>query len=135
MPTLFSTLRISSVRSLLLISVLVTLCISEGVGLQLLPIPIEAHTGVEQSPQGKIRTDVPGPLPQRKSISCRVEIIVPKLKGLPHQQSIQVIASPLPAARPFTIRLSAPVYSPEPVSDYSFTFVPQGASRSPPLPA
>jgi hypothetical protein len=137
MPTLFSTLRIFDVRSLLLISVLVTLCISEGVGLQLLPIPnaTEVHTCVEESPLSKIRTDVPGPPPQSKSISCRVEIIVLKLKDLPHQQSIQIIASALPAAQHFNISLSAPVYSQERVSGYSFTFVLQGASRAPPLPA
>lgn len=122
------------VRSLLLVSVLAALCVSEGIGLQLLPIPggASAPVGSAEAKLIKTGTDVPSPPRQGKSISGRIEIVAPKLKGLSHQQSILIITAALLATRYPDISLPVPVYSEKPASDYSFIFSYQGASRAPP---
>ena len=124
------------VRSLLLVSVLVTLCISEGVGLQLLPIPgdSDAPACLAEARLIEVRTHVPTPPPPSKKVTVRVEIMAPKLKGLSHQQSIQIIASALLATKHPDVTLPYLEYSSEaPASGYSGIFVSQGASRAPPL--
>jgi hypothetical protein len=122
------------VRSLLLVSVLVALCVSEGIGLQLLPIPGGASVPVALAEAKLIKTgtDVPSPHRREKSVSDRIEIVAPKLKGLSHQQSIQIITAALLATRHPDVSLPVPVYSEKPASGYSFIFSYQGASRAPP---
>jgi hypothetical protein len=136
-PSLFATLGIFHVRVLLLIGVLVPLCISEGIGLQLLPIPcaVEPRPGLAEARASKVRTGVPSPPAQGKSISGRTEIVAPKLEGISQQQPIRMITDALLAARHFYISLPTPVYSKKIASGYSFIFASQGASRAPPLPA
>ena len=125
---------IFNVRSLLLVSVLVALCVSEGIGLQLLPIPggASASVGLAEAELIKTGTDVPSPPRQDKSISGRTDIVALKLKGLSHQQSIQIITAALLATRHPDVSLPLPVHSEEPASGYSFIFSYQGASRAPP---
>jgi hypothetical protein len=124
------------VRSLLLVSVLVTLCISEGVGLQLLPIPNATGTPVcpAEARLMEVRSDVPAPPQRGKGIASRVEIIAPKLEGLSHQQSFQIHTAVLPAATDPDVSLPCLLSSTqEPASEYAGIFVSQGASRAPPI--
>jgi hypothetical protein len=136
--TLIRTSESYCIRMLLLVSVLVTLCISEGVGLQLLPIP-NAHgvaVSVAEASQMNVRTEVPIPPSREKNIASRVEIIAPKLEGLSHQQSFQIHMAVLPAATRPDVSLPDILSStPESASRYSGIFVSQGASRAPPFPA
>jgi hypothetical protein len=126
------------IRMLLLVSVLVTLCISEGVGLQLLPIPnaLGVPVRVAEASQMNVRTEVPSPPTREKNIASRVEIIAPKMEGLSHQQSFQIHTVVLPAAPHPDVSLPYILPSTqEPASGYSGIFVSQGASRAPPFQA
>jgi hypothetical protein len=128
----------SCVRTLLLISVLVTLCISEGVGLQLLPIPSAPSitTGLAEARLIEARTNAPSPPPREESISSRVEIIAPKQEGVSHRQSVQIHTAILLTTKHPNVRFPGLVYSSsEPDYGYSGSFVSQGAGRAPPLPA
>jgi hypothetical protein len=124
-------------RSILLVCVLVTLCISEGVGLQLLPIPTEsgAPARLAEARLSEVCTHVPTPPLPSKKITVRIEIMAPKLKGLSHQ-SIQIIPSALLAAKHTAVASPCLLYSfGGPVSGYLGTFVSQATSRAPPLSA
>jgi hypothetical protein len=136
--TLIRTSESYCIRTLLLISVLVTLCISEGVGLQLLPIPNASGVAVSlaEASQMKVRTEVPSPPSREKNIASRVEIIAPKLEGLSHQQSFQIDTAVLSAAPHLDVSLPHILSSTQgPASEYSGIFVSQGASRAPPFQA
>jgi hypothetical protein len=122
----------------MLISVLMTLCISEGVGLQLLPIPSATDTPVypAEAKLMELRSDVPVPPQRGKCISSRVEIIAPKMEGLSHQQSFQIHTAVLPAATHSDVSMTGLLsLTREPASGYSGIFVSQGASRAPPFQA
>jgi hypothetical protein len=136
--TLIRTSESYCIRTLLLVSVLVTLCISEGVGLQLLPIPNAPRVVVSlaEASQMKVRTEVPSPPSREQNIASRVEIIAPKLEGLSHQQSFQIHTAVLPAATHLDVSMPGLLSStPDPASEYSGIFVSQGASRAPPFQA
>jgi hypothetical protein len=126
------------VRMLVLVSVLVTLCISEGVGLQLLPIPNAPGVVVSlaEASEMKVRTEAPSPPSREKNTASRVEIIAPKLEGLSHQQSFQLHTAGLPAATHTDVSLPYILSSTQELaSGYSGIFVSQGASRAPPFQA
>jgi hypothetical protein len=134
--TLIRTSESYCIRTLLLVSLLVTLCISEGVGLQLLPIPNAPGVAVSvaEARLMAVRTEVPSPPSREKNIASRVEIIAPKLEGLSHQQSFQIHTAVLPAATRPDVSLPDILSSTqEPASGYSGIFVSQGASRAPPI--
>jgi hypothetical protein len=104
------------VRSLLLISVLAALCISEGVGLQLLPIP----------------TAPSAPAPD-KSSSGRVEIVSPKMEAV-NQESIQIQSATIPTGSCFSVNFSRSMFSlEESSSGYSDILIFKSVGRAPPF--
>jgi hypothetical protein len=122
-------------RLILLVGVLVTLCISEGVGLQLLPIPSATDTPVclEKAKLIEVRTDVPSPSPRSKSVSGRVEIMAPKIDRLSRQQSIQIDVAALPTIVYSDVSFPCAVSTlEEPTFAYSIILVSQSADRAPP---
>jgi hypothetical protein len=123
------------VRSILLVGVLMTLCISEGVGLQLLPIPSVTDIPVclEKTTLIEVCTDVPSHYPRGKSISGRVEILAPKIDRHSQQQSIQLDTAVLPTIIHSDVNLSCLIFSlKKPTFGYSGIFVSQAAGRAPP---
>jgi hypothetical protein len=123
------------VRSILLVGVLMTLCISEGVGLQLLPIPSVTDIPVclEKTTLIEVCTDVPSHYPRGKSISGRVEILAPKIDRHSQQQSIQLDTAVLPTIIHSDVNLSCLIISlKKPTFGYSGIFVSQAAGRAPP---
>jgi hypothetical protein len=128
----------SYLRSLLLVSVLLTLCISEGVGLQLLPIPNVATPVLPNCDASLIeaRTDVPGPLPRGKSNSGRVEIVAPKFEGPSHEQLTQYHTAIIPTVQNPDVSFLSPTFSSRELpSGYTGILISQEADRAPPLPA
>jgi hypothetical protein len=133
--TFIDTSKSFYVRSILLVGVLVTLCISEGVGLQLLPIPsaISAPVSLEKATLIEVCTNVPSLPPRGKSVSGRIEIMAPKIDRLSQQQSIQLGRAALPGSIHSDANLPCVVFSlEEPTSVYSGIFASQAAGRAPP---
>jgi hypothetical protein len=123
------------VRLILLVGVLMTLCISEGVGLQLLPIPtvMNAPFYLGKATVIEVCADVPYSPPRHKSISGRVEIIAPKIDRLSQQQSIHPDTATLLTIIYSDVNLPCVIFSVEkPAFAHSSTFVSPSAGRAPP---
>lgn len=124
-------------RALLIIGALLTLCISEGVGLQLLPPPASAATRAAgaATPETQIAScaQPPAPPAPEKSVISRVEIVAPKLKKLAFASPLSPLAAPLPVSRAlFAERLPLAASLPPPPSLYVFRPAGEPTSRAPP---
>ena len=124
-----------SIRPLLLIGVMLTLCTSEGVGLQLLPMPseVDEQSLLQKSAHiGIVASSAPLPL-QDKSIPGRVVIAAPKQARPLAQQHILkvVIALPIIAIefQDGSLQKACPEHA-QPV--YSLILSSQPAGRGPP---
>jgi hypothetical protein len=123
------------VRSLLIVGVLLALCISEGVGLQLLPIPDltpEPSSIVPPTQATSLTDSSRHSLPNNAGLG-RVEIVAPKLKKLSIQLSLEQDNSIVLLTSGHTQYDAAwEVYRQTPPSLYAFNIVCRPASRAPP---
>jgi len=128
-------MSILSSRSLFIIGALLTLCISEGVGLQLLPLP--SNPAAQGRSEGLTRIESPGaatstPI-QDEYEQGRVVIAAPKPKRhLAQLEFIKVGAVALRAIREVQPDLLPAVYSEEARPIYSLVLARPPASRAPP---
>ena len=123
-----------SIHSLLSICVLLTLCTSEGVGLQLLPLPSNADQSrlPEKAPRfGSAAPFTSAPL-NDVYVPGRVEIAAPKLKQSLVQQILNVIAAPPIITSEFQDTSLQNTYSEQAQPVYSLILARQPADRAPP---
>ena len=134
MKRLESKRSLFSIRSLLSVCVLLTLCTSEGVGLQLLPLPSNAggFRLPEKAPRfGSAAHSTSTPL-EDVYIPGRVEIAAPKLKQSLVQQILNVIAASPIITSEFQVIPFQKIYPEQAQPVYSFIFARQPAGRAPP---
>jgi len=117
----------------LLVGVLLTLCVSEGVGLQLLPLPSKGEHSLAECPQLRSGAGCTHTPSHSEYIPGRVEIAAPKLEKRSLQQQFeQVVTAALSTARYVEAGPLQVAYAQRSPSVYSFTFVSRPAARAPP---
>jgi hypothetical protein len=125
--TLFNT------RSILLVGVLLTLCTSEGVGLQLLPFPSKSGRDPAEYAQTRSAVDCKRTPSHSQNIPSRVEIAAPKPKKFSPQQKVEkLVTAALIATWSVEAISLQETHSQQPQSGYSFAFSSQPATRAPP---
>jgi hypothetical protein len=124
-----------SIRSLLLISVMLTLCTSEGVGLELIPSPLKVNIEslLDRSARmGSAARSTPTPLPD-ESKPGRVVIAAPKTeRSLVHQYLLNIVAAILTVANKFQFNSLQETYPEQAQLVYSLILARQPADRGPP---
>jgi hypothetical protein len=124
-----------SVRSLLLISVMLTLCTSVGVGLELLPFSLKVDVpGVfdRLARMGSAARSTPSPLPD-ESKPGRVVIAAPKIeRPLVHQHLLNLVAAILTVANKIQVNSIKGTYPEQAQPVYSLILARQPADRGPP---
>jgi hypothetical protein len=124
-----------NLRSLFIIGALLTLCIAEGVGLQLLPLP--SDSAARGPSEGLTRVESPAPATstpiQDEYEQGRVVIAAPKPKRhLAQPEFIKVGAVALRAICEVQPDLLPGIYSEKASPIYSLVLARQPASRAPP---
>lgn len=134
MNALISIVTRFQVRSLLIVSLLSALCISEGVGLQLLPIPIRlgGYSLPVESIQLKADSDSPTPPSGSDHISARIEITTQKVRKPSFQQEFVQLSTAALITNCLPDDLLQEIRPQPSTLLYSFFFASQPASRAPP---
>ncbi|HEY7915231.1 MAG TPA: hypothetical protein VIG62_25200 [Blastocatellia bacterium] len=126
---------IYGIRSLLFIGVLLTLCVSEGVGLQLLPFPSkgDGHSLLERFAQiGSAQHSTPIPF-QEECAPRRIEVAAPKLeRHLLQQHVLNLVAAAISFSNEFQDNTPQEIYPERAEPVYSLILTRQPASRAPP---
>jgi hypothetical protein len=135
MKRLASIKGLSGIRSLLFIGVLLTLCTSEGVGLQLLPFPLkgDGHSLLERFVLiGSAERSTPIPF-QEECAPRRVEVAAPRLeRHLLQQHVLNALAAPITLVCEFQDKSLQEIYPERAEPFYSLILARQPASRAPP---
>jgi hypothetical protein len=125
----------SGIRSLLFIGVLLTLCTSEGVGLQLLPFPLkgDGHSLLERFVLiGSAERSAPVPF-QGECAPRRVEVAAPRLeRHLLQQHILNLVAAAIAFASELQDNSVQEIYPERAEPVYSLIHARQPASRAPP---
>jgi hypothetical protein len=135
MKSLGSRKGLSGIRSLLFIGVLLTLCTSEGVGLQLLPFPSkgDGHSLLEKFIFiGSAEHSAPIPF-QEECAPHRVEVAAPRPeRHLLQQHVLNLVAAAITFASEFQDNAVQDIYPERAEPVYSLILARQPASRAPP---
>lgn len=133
-----STKGLFSVRSLIFIGVLLTLCVSEGVGLQLLPFPSKPDEQGLSAKFTRIESfarSTPAPIQDEHKLG-RLEIAAPKPEQLLAQQHIiNAAALALATANDFQDSSLLGIHPEQAARVYSLVLACQPATRAPPTSA
>jgi hypothetical protein len=126
------TKNLLNARSLLLIGVLLTLCISEGVGLQLLPFPTNGEHNFAESARIKDAADCSSVPAHVRYKPCRIEMIAPKLKERIFRQQLEHIVAALVFSYVIEADSIPKAYIEQQESSYSLRLACKTSGRAPP---